>query len=165
MQISRAQIPQCKDELLITRNRIDSISSLYESLHLEKQMHQISTFEYLTNIIHKIQPLTSKNIQVSFDIQYNVGYDQLLYVGLILNELATNAFKYAFKDKGKLKLSLFNKEKYIYMIVEDNGVGIRDGMIDSLGMTIVKTLVEKQLYGTLDIVSNDGTKITLCWED
>ena len=91
--------------------------------------------------------------------------DQLLYLGLILNELATNAFKHAFKDKGKLTISLYKKDQMIYMIVEDNGVGFEDKITDSLGITIVKTLVEKQLFGTLDAVSNGGTKITLCWKE
>lgn len=165
LQISRTDSAQSKEELRITKNRIDSISSLYESLHLEEQMHQISTLEYLTTIIEKIKPLTSQEIEIIFDVQYDVDQDQLLYVGLILNELATNAFKYAFKEKGKLHISLYKKEGYVYMIVEDDGIGFEDKIIDSLGITIVKTLVEKQLLGTLNVISNDGTKMTLCWKD
>ena len=165
LQISKSHSEQTKSELLITKNRIDSISSLYESLHLEEQMHKISTFEYLTNIIQKIQPLTPKDIEISFNIQHDLNQDQLLYVGLILNELATNAFKYAFKQEGKLTISLYKKEGYIYMIVEDNGLGFDTNISDSLGITIVKTLVTKQLFGTLNIESNHGTKVTLWWED
>ncbi len=165
LQISRTNSAQSKEELRITQNRIDSISALYESLHLEEQIHQISTLEYLSTIIEKIKPLTSKDVEIIFDVQYNVDQDQLLYVGLILNELATNAFKYAFKEEGKLHISLYKKEDYVYMIVEDNGIGFKDKIIDSLGFTIVKTLVEKQLFGTLEVISNGGTKITLCWKD
>ncbi len=165
LQISRTHSEQSKEELLITKNRIDSISSLYESLHLEEQMHQISTLEYLTTIIEKIKPLTSQDIEVIFDVQYNVDQDHLLYVGLILNELATNAFKYAFKKVGKLHISLYKKDAYVYMIVEDNGIGFEEKIMDSLGITIVKTLVEKQLFGTLNVISNDGTKMTLSWKD
>ena len=165
LQISRTDSAQSKEELRITQNRIDSISALYESLHLEEQIHQISTLEYLSTIIEKIKPLTSKDVEIIFDVQYNVDRDQLLYVGLILNELATNAFKYAFKEEGELHISLYKKEDYVYMIVEDNGIGFKDKIIDSLGFTIVKTLVEKQLFGTLDVISNGGTKITLCWKD
>jgi len=165
MQISRTDSAQSKEELRITQNRIDSISALYESLHLEEQIHQISTLEYLSTIIEKIKPLTSKDVDIIFDVQYNVDQDQLLYVGLILNELATNAFKYAFKKEGELHISLYKKEDYVYMIVEDNGIGFKDKIIDSLGFTIVKTLVGKQLFGTLEVISNGGTKITLCWKD
>jgi len=165
LQISRTDSIQSKEELRITQNRIDSISALYESLHLEEQIHQISTLAYLSTIIEKIKPLTSKDVEIIFDVQYNVDQDQLLYVGLILNELATNAFKYAFKEEGELHISLYKKEDYVYMIVEDNGIGFKDKIIDSLGFTIVKTLVEKQLFGTLDVISNGGTKITLCWKD
>ncbi len=165
LQISRSHSEQTKEELLITKNRIDSIASLYESLHLEEQLPQVNTYEYLSNIIEKIKPLTSKDIEIIFNIQYHVNQDQLLYVGLILNELATNAFKYAFKDKGKLTISLYKEDQSIYMIVEDNGIGFENKIVDSLGITIVKTLVEKQLFGTLNAISNGGTKITLCWKE
>ena len=85
---------------------------------------------------------------------------------MILNELITNAFKYAFPEnkKGELLISLNTMENdTLELIVNDNGVGLPDGFTisgtDSLGMKIISLLVE-QIEGEVEYESgcDRGTK-------
>ena len=80
--------------------------------------------------------------------------------GIILNELLTNVFKYAFKDveDGKVFISIEKLENRLTLIIHDNGIGI-DQRIESqgLGMSLVNMLVE-QLQGSYHISNENGTK-------
>jgi len=165
LQISRTVSEETKNELLVTKNRIDSISTLYECLHIQYQECDIDTYTYFVTLIDNIKPLTSKNIKVTLDIQYNLSQEQLLYIGLILNELSTNAFKYAFIDEGELSIKLKKQNNTITMTVEDNGIGFIKKSNNSLGFVIVETLVKEQLDGKLDINSNNGTQIIIQWDE
>ena len=90
-------------------------------------------------------------------------------LGIIINELLTNVFKYAFKDsnKGKVSVTIEKNKKMITVIIQDNGVGIDEKVIEKkssgFGLTIVIMLVE-QLKGTYNIVNENGTKSTIQFE-
>ena len=100
---------------------------------------------------------------MNYDVTYDLNRDDLLYTGLILNELATNAFKYAFSDSGTINISLHKDINKILMTIEDNGSGFEPKESNSLGLTIVKTLVDDQLFGEMYIKTDLGTKITIIW--
>jgi len=165
LQIARTPSEQTKNELLATKNRINSLSSLYKFLHRENQVYKIDTYTYFTNIIDTIKPLASQKITIDLAIAYQLNQKHLLYTGLILNELVTNAFKYAFDTEGELSVSLYREEEYIHLIIQDNGRGYDHKAKESLGLVIVKTLVMKQLFGTIDIHSDRGTRYQIRWKE
>jgi len=167
LQISKSKNIQTKHELNITKNRIDSISKLYESLNNNKISTDTSTKEYFYNIENNIRLSINKEVDVNHTVECDLDFNQLVYCGLIVNELLTNSFKYAFENQynSTIDISLTKTNNICILSLEDNGSGFKKDQKDSLGLTIVKTLVEKQLYGTMDINSNNGTKITIKWED
>jgi len=165
LQISQSPHEETKQALTITKNRINSFAYLYESLY-QQSNSTIETEEYFRHIIHAIQLMTLKKVKIIYDITHNLTTDKLLYVTLILNELVTNAFKYAFEKEGELHVALHKKKQLVTMIVSDNGEGFNPTKISNgLGLTIVETLVKNQLYGTIDITVDKGTTITLSWEE
>ena len=97
-------------------------------------------------------------------IQLNL--DTAIPCGLIINELISNALKYAFKGVTKAKLTVQVKvsgEK-LKIVIADNGKGL-PGNIDfrnteSLGLQLVVTLVE-QINGKIGLESKKGTKFTI----
>ena len=165
LQISKTKIANVKDELITTKNRINSISQLYETLNLENIGLNIDTREYFQNIVETIKDYFSKDIVIDYNINSTLEINRLIYCGLILNELVTNSCKYASKDKIIITITLTRKDNIIYFIIEDNGIGFESKGSNSLGLEIVKTLVENQLQGTLDIESKNGTKITISWKE
>ncbi|MCW8837438.1 MAG: ATP-binding protein [Thiovulaceae bacterium] len=167
LQISNAKNSMTKDELSITKNRINSISNLYENLKFQDMSTDSSTKEYFKNIEDNIRINSNKKINTYYKIECNLKVEQLIYCGLIVNELITNSFKYAFKnmDDGFIEISLKKEKNFFILIVQDNGCGFKNKQEVSLGLTIVKTLVEKQLLGIIYIKSDNGTKITIKWRE
>jgi len=81
--------------------------------------------------------------------------------------LESNSLKYAFPDerKGEINVTLKKLNKELELIVMDDGIGMPEGLdwknSKSLGLKPLRTLVENQLGGSIDIESNNGTKFTI----
>ena len=96
----------------------------------------------------------------------NLSLDIGIPCGLIINELVSNALKYAFagKKKGRIEVEIQRiSQKKLKLVVRDNGIGI--GNIDienseTLGLQLVATLVE-QINGKLQINNKKGTEINI----
>jgi len=88
--------------------------------------------------------------------------DLAVSVGLITNELITNAIKYAFKNRGEGIVIIEAKQvnDFVLMIIRDNGIGLDENIkiseAETLGFQIVHSLV-LQHEGTLDYNINNGT--------
>jgi len=163
LQISKTPSNETKNELSITRNRVRSISYLYERLYMQENATLVDTKEYFENIAQSIAVTSSKKIRVLYDIHYTLDANIIMYCGLILNELLTNVYKYAYKEEGKVIVSLFEKESTIFFNVEDFGAGFIQHPTNSLGLIIVDSLVHKQLSGAMYINSQEGTKVKMQW--
>ena len=95
-----------------------------------------------------------KNIDIITDIDsFSLDVNLAIPFSLLLNEILVNCYKHAFSDieQGFIKVQIKEKDGYIRLIVEDNGVGIIDEDDDndhgeSLGLTLVDTLT-RQLHG------------------
>ncbi len=165
LQIFRATTDEVKEQLVSTKNRINSIAHLYEILNLQKNSIQVDTKEYFRNIVKTVAVHFDKEVSINYDIHYNLTVQELIYCGLILNELITNSYKYAFTSSGNIMISLEKEEQFITMCIEDDGSGFIKKDRHSLGLEIVETLVKKQLQGNLDLHVNSGTKVIIKWEE
>ena len=163
LQISKTGSKKVKDELTITKDRINSVANLYEVLYFKKSTHKFDTQVYFENIINNMQENITHNITIEYKIDYNVNAHNLIYCGLILNELVTNSFKYA--HCSEVTIYIYKEDDYIYMIVKDDGDGFTKDKKPSLGFNIIETLVKKQLHGELDIYSKVGTMTTIKWRE
>ena len=165
LQMSRTKLQETKESLQITQNRIQSIANLYEMLLLTTEEINIDTIHYLERIYNNIEISFPKDVLINYDISHNLELNELIYVGLVFNELVTNSFKYAFVyDVGIIDVRLYKKDKKIFFIIKDDGAGFKNRRKNSLGLTIVQSLVEGQLQGELFIDSSNGTNIFMNWE-
>ena len=157
------------EEMLITiQNRINAMNQLHQLLYAQNQdLVSISPTEYFESIVSEIQQSTySEDIVVHYDIQAKVSAERAVYCGLIVNELVTNCIKHAFLlNKGEIIIGYFNKNNKNILSVKDNGVGISKNANDSLGMLLIKSLVEMNLNGVLKIENNNGTLIQIEWAE
>ncbi len=166
LQINSSKSKETIEDLTVTKDRINSITKLYEIIYTTNNsgFNAKKYFEYITK---NITDNYNKKIDIEYSITHNVEINQLVYCGLILNELVTNSIKYAFSEKEKnpsIKIRLFKENGIIYFIVEDNGKGFSNET-NSLGLTIVKTLAKKQLHGEIDFISNNGLKVVIKWKN
>jgi len=157
-------------------NRIKSMALIHQQLyHKSADLKHISLQEYLNKLITQIAgsyKTTSKNVAIDIDaLDIQLDVSTAIPLGLIINELVSNAFKYAFIGKKDECLGLSVKretENQFILRVEDNGVGLAKDFnlnkINSLGLKLVKIL-SKQLNGSIQIVSNVGTCFIITFKD
>lgn len=157
-----------------SQNRIKSMSFIHESLYQTKNFSYINFSEYIINLsknlVHSYQvyeDLVDLNLEVE---PVNLNLDQSIPCGLIVNELLSNALKYAFQQgqKGLITIGLREDKNKVFLRVEDNGKGLPEGFYatatETLGLQLVSTLVE-QLDGTMGVKSNrNGTKYLITFE-
>ncbi len=96
--------------------------------------------------------------------EYLLPISIAVHLGLIINELLINALKYAFVNRkaGKIEVDFRVSEKgVVNLIVSDDGIGLPEGFdinaSKTLGLRLVKILVEDQLGGNLNIISKEGS--------
>lgn len=150
-----------------SQNRVKSMSFIHESLYKSKDFNEVNFAEYITNlsnnVFHTFITITKNvNLQLELD-NITLNLDQAIPCGLIINELITNAMKYAFvtQKEGILKVKLSEKEGKIKISIEDNGIGMPKNFnveeAESLGLQLVYTLID-QLDGTISLKEEKGTK-------
>lgn len=153
------------------QDRVFSIALVHQNLYESDNLTIIqikSYLETLTQNIEKSQRNEFQDIALKLDVDDSVlDIDTAIPLGLILNELITNCYKYAFKDrtKGEIQIRFRQMAKEIVLGVQDNGMGLPQNFdIDktkSLGINLVRGLV-RQLDGKLDFTSSvEGTTFTI----
>ncbi len=155
-----------QDFLITIQNRINAMSHLHELLYTQEDITHIDAYEYFELLIEEVRESYNYNeVEINFDITANLKMEQAVYCGLILNELITNAFKYAFPaQEGTITIKLYKKNNLYSLDICDDGIGYNQEIQkDSLGLLLVTTLVKEQLGGTLKIDTSDGVKIKIRW--
>jgi two-component sensor histidine kinase len=139
-----------------------------EKLYKSGDLHTISLPEYIKELSDRINESyksISKDIKLKIDIEPSrIQTDTAVSMGLIINELLSNAYKYAFIHRPNGEISICYKtiqsgEKELIII--DNGVGLPADFniteTSTLGLKLVNLTVIDQLKGTLEIKSENGT--------
>jgi PAS domain S-box-containing protein len=173
LQSSYVKDDQTLSILRESQNRIKSMSYIHESLYQTKNFSSINFSEYIenlsNNLFHSYQ-IFDNFIELKLKVEpVNLNLDQAIPCGLIVNELITNALKYAFKGKktGEIFIGINENGKTISIRIEDNGVGLPKGFnylkTETLGLQLVVTLVE-QLDGKLEMKTEKGTKYLITFD-
>jgi two-component sensor histidine kinase len=152
--------------------RVQSIRVLYEKLLLTADYRDTSVKNYLESLISSLVAVydLNNNIIVKTEISdFVISSKKGLSVGIIINELLTNVFKYAFigRENGIVSVSVDKNQNKVTLAVKDNGVGIAERRNENkspgFGFTIVKMLVE-QLGGSYNIENDNGTESIVQFE-
>ncbi len=145
--------------------RIRSMALIHEHLYRSENLDRIPLATYIESLAYMIMTAFSGHrVNLVRNLEpMDVSIETALPIGLIINELLTNAFKYAFPGgtSGEIQLTLEKKDGLLCsLVVKDNGVGLpATSSMDSeksIGLYIVNLLVE-QLDGTVKIERNNGT--------
>jgi len=166
LQSKKIEDQKIKNMFLTIRNRINAMSHLHQLLYSQDNIAYINAYDYFTLVIHELQGSYENDIEILLDIQTDLKVEQSVYCGLILNELITNSFKYAFKENsGKICIRLYKKDEQYILEVEDNGIGYTQGTKkNTLGVMLVNTLVKEQLDGEVIHTTDNGVKVEILWK-
>jgi PAS domain S-box-containing protein len=153
-----------------SKQRIRSMALVHEKLYNARDLSQIDFSNYIPDLVNQISQTNGlQREKISLNIQANnisMGIDSAVPCGLIINELVTNAFKYAFpgKRQGEISITLSHSNNDYSLEVSDNGAGLPLNIdfqnISSFGLYLVNLLTQ-QLKGTVEIDRSKGTSIKI----
>lgn len=142
------------------KGKIQALSSLYEKLHQSSDASQIDLQQYVKELLNSLfSTFADYPIELQADLQgISVDPDTAIPIGLIINEIATNAIKHGFlpEEKSWFRVSMdtANQDSLLLLTVANSGNPLpRDmaiGTTQTLGMRLIQTLVE-QLQGNLKL--------------
>ena len=173
IQLGRNLDETLKDVLLNSKSRIKSISLIHEQLYMYEHLSCIDFPRYIKSLLTSIEiSFLSRDQQVETVLNMEpikVDLNTAIPLGLISNELLTNAFKHSFnKNKsGKITIDFKDMEGKNALIISDNGPGLpkdfKKRTNNSLGYKIIHSLVA-QIDAKIKFESENGTKITITFD-
>ncbi|MBN2412721.1 response regulator [candidate division KSB1 bacterium] len=173
LQINFADDKKNKIFLKEHENRIKTIGLAYEKLNESINFITIDFTEYIHNLIRYLKVSYSSkfnNIDIKVDTD-NIwtAIDYTIPIGLVVNEIISNSLKYAFpesfKENPEIVVWVQDMNHGICLTISDNGIGFPKEIdlfkSNTLGLKLIKTLVENQLGGSIKLEKENGTKYTI----
>ncbi|MEA2033531.1 MAG: response regulator [Euryarchaeota archaeon] len=156
------------DMLSESRNRINAMALIHTQLYESSDLSEINMKGFLDKLLRQLlqsYPVRDTKITpIIHIVDYPFPLSTAVPVGLIVNELLSNALKHAFvnRKEGKIEVRLSASETgNTSLTVSDDGVGLPEGLdinaTRTLGLRLVKILAEDQLQGNLEVTSKEGT--------
>ncbi|MDD3876737.1 MAG: PAS domain S-box protein [Bacteroidales bacterium] len=154
--------------------RLTSMKLVHEKLYQSENLKNIDLPNYIGDLVNHINNTynaDNSDIKLMVEVdRFHLTLDTLIPIGLVLNELITNSYKYAFPNgKGNIRIAFTKDADDIYLLtVEDDGIGYNTHNIleecNTLGLKLVKSLV-CQLNGSIDIRNGNGIKYIIQFTD
>jgi two-component sensor histidine kinase len=161
---------EMKQVLVDAQMRIQSIALIYDFLSHSSSLDKLDSAIYAEDLIRLLYDTYTdarSDIRVKRVIDsFELGIKEIVPLGLIINELLSNAFKYAFPTgrNGEITVELRKTESAVTLRVLDDGAGLPQGFdwkaSKSLGLQLVNML-SAQLGGTMTLSSEAGVTVTI----
>jgi PAS domain S-box-containing protein len=153
------------------QRRVEAMAMIHDRLHSTDDADRLDFREYVTSLARDLfyaYGVNANRVGLRLDLDtVDLGLNQAIPCGLILNELLTNAVKYAFPEtrSGEIRVTLKGDEDdRVILRVADNGIGLPGGFdlkhSRSLGLRIVDILA-RQLDGNLQVETEPGATFSL----
>ncbi|MEC7264249.1 MAG: sensor histidine kinase [Bacteroidota bacterium] len=151
------------------KSRVKAMALIHQKLYQNDDLSVIEMQGYIESLINSVQSVYKKgghNISITIDAEgTELDIDRAIPFGLILNELVSNSFKYAFPENdenGKIYIHLRKNGDQGYFEYSDNGVGLPEDTEErshsSMGIRLINRLVN-QLQSKLNIdKQNEGVR-------
>ncbi|MBK7258013.1 MAG: PAS domain S-box protein [Ignavibacteriae bacterium] len=154
------------------RSRMQSMMVLYDKLYRSEGFKELPINEYLVPLVGEIvENLPNAGmVAIETHVEDFILQAQLLSpLGIIVNELLSNAMKYAFTglERGTISIAASLKDHRATLVVQDDGIGLPAGLdlktSTGFGLRLVDMLTE-QMGGSMKIERNKGTRFILEFE-
>lgn len=160
MKATRQTDPAAAADFHRAIERINTLAYLHERLYRSDEVERVDLFSYIGDICTNLREsvLAETNITLEWDLApVEVHVDTAVAVGLIANELITNAAKYAFAPgaKGRITVRVRSHGQRATLIVSDNGRGLDEQAAPGVGSRLVETLAA-QIDGRMRHFSAGG---------
>ena len=166
-QIEDTHIKQAIDE---GRSRVRSMALIHQNLYQHDSLTTIDVNNYLQRLIEELfstYNISSEKVKLLLNIEsIQLDVDTMVPLGLIINELVSNALKHAFRHEeeiGIIKVTLKEEEGQLYLNVQDNGIGVDvEKMLNSksFGNRLIKAFGQK-LKADIAVKNENGTLVEM----
>jgi len=167
LQSAQMEDSPTKEAMMASQNRVQSMGIIHQKLYQGENLGSIEMKDYFLNLSEGILDAFNAEEKVKIECAMDnleLDVDTAVPIGLIVNELLTNALKYAFpEDKnGTIQISLSQSTPDILSLkVADNGVGKENGLAHKgtgFGSQLIQLLTQ-QLNGTMLEKTEKGTTV------
>ena len=151
--------------------KIQTMAQIHTRLYESKQFGRVSLTGQIQDQIAALSNIYShKGHEIQCEIRSGEVFlpvDQAIPCALVVNEVLSNAYKHAFagRKKGTIRISAVQENGRIRIIVRDDGIGLPADFdisrTSSLGLKLIRTLVQHQLKGSISLESKNGTEMTM----
>jgi PAS domain S-box-containing protein len=174
LQSEQLASQEARDQLGESVNRVRSMALIHQQLYSVDSLARIDLGVYARALCQSLAATLAPTAKVEVETAglVEVSVEQAVPVGLILNELFTNACKYGLRrgaPEGQsfdVRIRLEGDDCALGLIVEDRGLGLPPGLeletSRSLGLVLVRNLA-RQLRGRALLESRGGTRATVRW--
>ena len=165
------------DAISAGRSRVQSMALLHQNLYQDKDLKGVRMKDYFENLAQNLfdtYHIGDGEIEFTHDIEdISLDIDTVIPIGLITNELISNALKHAFDEEVKngdreLHVGMHKEKDLLVLEVSDNGKGLPNAKLEekanSLGSKLIHSFAEK-LNADIQVVVKDGTQIKLLIKD
>ncbi|MFA4848402.1 MAG: PAS domain S-box protein [Methanoregula sp.] len=169
MTRTRTDDEQARSILTDMMLKIQTMSQIHKRLYESKLFGKISLTGQIRDQVTGLSEIFShKGHEIVYEInpeEIFLPVDQALPCALVVNEILSNAYKHAFKGRehGTIGILIFQENGQIRITIRDDGIGLPADFdinhSNSLGLKLIRTLVQHQLKGTLTYTSQKGTEI------
>jgi two-component sensor histidine kinase len=152
------------------KNRVQSMALIHQNLYQQDNLKGINAKDYVEQLLMNLKDSYSNArhpVDIKTDIQdLNIDLDTMIPVGLILNELITNVFKYAVPlvQSPRLEIRLAEMNNTLYIKVKDNGPGFAEladiKTAKTFGLKMVRAFAQK-LKAKMEVENNQGAIVEL----
>lgn len=167
LQSAQVSDQNVKEAMLEGQNRVQSIGIVHQKLYQGENLAAVDMKDYFLNLSDNILDTFGADGRVTIECamgQLELDIDTAVPLGLIVNEILTNAMKYAFPDgrRGKVEIQLAQKDDHSFRLtIADDGVG-KSGTTQGTGFgSQLVALLTQQLDGQLHEEVQGGTIIRL----
>lgn len=156
------------------QSRVKSMALIHQMLYQHENAGNILFKEYVVKLLNQLSsahhpsPRVNHEVRIAEELVFDI--DTAIPLGLIITELLTNSYKYAFKeiDSPEILIQIDQKTERTYTLtLKDNGKGLPNDLdpktSKSLGLRLVKTLIT-QLNGTMNYNNQEGAMFILEFE-
>ena len=169
IQSKEIESPENKEILEDIKARIFSIALVHKKLYLGKQTNSIVLGEYVKELAETIINTLGSGVDIKLKVESDeiiAQIDDVVVLGIMLNELLTNAIEHGISKVSDKEISLNISElsdNKLKIIVFDSGSGINslnEPANQKFGFSLVQNLVE-QLNGEIKVYENSGNYIEI----
>ena len=169
LQKKQISDPSTLNQIVDCENRIRSMALVHEKLYRSRDLSSIDLEDYFKTLANQIVISYAARGKAVITVDVTgiaVHINQAIPLGLIVNELISNAIKYAFPEgkSGEITISGREQGKNLVFSLGDNGTGMPAGLdwrdTKTMGLLLVSMLTE-QLGGSIELEEGDGTRFLL----